>query len=49
MVMNVPLRGKEKEEFKKLIKEQRPNKLSDPKEKIKESSGRTLPIRGQGL
>lgn len=48
-MMNVPLRGKDKEDFKKVIKPQQPNKLVNPKEKIKESSGRTLPIRGQSL
>lgn len=47
MVMNVPLRGEEKDSFKKLIKPQQPNKLLNPKDKIGDKTGRTLPIRGQ--
>lgn len=39
MVMNVPLRGEEKEGFKKLLKPQQPNKLLNPKDKIGEKSG----------
>jgi len=45
--MNVPLRGEEKDSFKKLIKPQQPNKLLNPKDKIGDKTGRTLPIRGQ--
>jgi hypothetical protein len=45
-VMNTPLRGEEKDSFKKLLKPQQQNKLLNPKEKIGEKSGRTLPIRG---
>ena len=44
--MNVPLRGEEKEAFKKLLKPQQPNKPVNPKEKLGQPSGRTLPIRG---
>ena len=41
MVMNVPLKGKEKEAFKQLLKPQQPNKLLNPKEKIGKESGAT--------
>jgi len=39
-VMNTPLRGKDKEDFKKLLKPQQPNKLTNPKEKIKEEDSK---------
>lgn len=36
--LNVPLRGEEKEQFKKLLKPQQPGRLLNPKEKIGEKS-----------
>lgn len=36
--INVPLRGEEKEQFKKLIKPQQPGRLLNPQEKIGEKS-----------
>jgi len=44
--MNVPLTGKEKEQFKNVLKQQSTPKLLEPKEKIKENKERNLPIRG---
>jgi hypothetical protein len=43
--MNVPLTGKEKEQFKSVLKQKDNPKLLQPKEKIEKSTGRTLPIR----
>lgn len=36
------------QEMKKFLKPQTPAKQLNPKDKIGEKSGRTLPIRGQG-
>jgi hypothetical protein len=35
------------QDIKKVLKPQQPNKLLNPKDKIGEKTGRTLPIRGQ--
>lgn len=35
------------QDIKKYIKPQAPNKVVDPKEKVGDKSGRTLPIRGR--
>jgi hypothetical protein len=36
--INVPLRGEEKEQFKKLLKPQQPGRLLNPQEKIGDKS-----------
>ena len=47
--MNVPLTGKEKEQFKSALKQQSTPKLFDSKDaKIKTNKEKSLPIRGQG-
>jgi len=47
--MNVPLTGKEKEQFKSVLKQQGTPKLFDSKDaKIKTNKEKSLPIRGQG-
>jgi len=47
--MNVPLTGKEKEQFKSVLKQQGAPKLLDSKDaKIKTNKEKSLPIRGQG-
>jgi len=46
MAIDLKLTSEEKKQINKFAKPQTPVKLLNPKEKIKESSEKTLPIRG---